>query len=169
RVLFRSLPRSGAADGDPMSDYLLAIDQGTTSTRAIIFAASGGAVASAQQEFPQHFPQDGWVEHAAEDLWQSTLAVCRQALANAGLQAGDLRATGLTNQRETTLVWGAATGPPSHPATGWQRRRPGAFWAGLKAAGHAPEGTARTGPLIAPYSSASKLRWILDQVPGARE
>lgn len=152
-----------------MSDYLLAIDQGTTSTRAIIFAASGGAVASAQQEFPQHFPQDGWVEHAAEDLWQSTLAVCRQALANAGLQAGDLRAIGITNQRETTLVWDAATGEAIHSAIVWQDRRTADFCAGLKAAGHEPEVTARTGLLIDPYFSASKLRWILDQVPGARE
>ena len=152
-----------------MSDYLLAIDQGTTSTRAIIFAASGGAVASAQQEFTQHFPRDGWVEHAAEDLWRSTLAVCRQALADSGLRATDIRAVGITNQRETTLVWDAATGEAIHPAIVWQDRRTADHCAQLKAAGHEAEVAARTGLLIDPYFSATKLRWILDNVPGARE
>src|SRR5690606_16798618 len=152
-----------------MSDYLLAIDQGTTSTRAIIFAASGGAVASAQQEFTQHFPRDGWVEHAAEDLWRSTLVVCRQALADSGLRATDIRAVGITNQRETTLVWDAATGEAIHPAIVWQDRRTADHCAQLKAAGHEAEVAARTGLLIDPYFSATKLRWILDNVPGARE
>ena len=151
-----------------MSDYLLAIDQGTTSSRAIIFSASGGAVASAQQEFAQHFPRDGWVEHAAEDLWDSTLAVCRQALANGGLRAAEIRAVGITNQRETTLVWDAVTGEAIYPAIVWQDRRTTDYCAELKAAGHEAEVAARTGLLIDPYFSATKLRWILDNVPGAR-
>lgn len=152
-----------------MSDYLLAIDQGTTSSRAIIFSASGGALASAQQEFAQHFPRDGWVEHAAEDLWNSTLAVCREALAKAGRRAGEVRAIGITNQRETTLVWDAATGEAIYPAIVWQDRRTADFCAELKAAGHEADVAARTGLLIDPYFSATKLRWILDNVPGARE
>jgi glycerol kinase len=152
-----------------MSDYLLAIDQGTTSTRAIIFAASGGAVASAQQEFAQHFPRDGWVEHAAEDLWDSTLFVCRQALASSGLQATAIRAIGITNQRETTLMWDAVSGDAIYPAIVWQDRRTADYCAELKAAGHEAEVAARTGLLIDPYFSATKLRWILDKVPGARE
>lgn len=152
-----------------MSDYLLAIDQGTTSSRAIIFSASGAAMASAQQEFTQHFPRDGWVEHAAEDLWSSTLAVCREALASSGLQAADIRAIGITNQRETTLVWDAATGEAIYPAIVWQDRRTTEYCAQLKAAGHEADVIARTGLLIDPYFSATKLRWILDNVPGARE
>lgn len=152
-----------------MSDYLLAIDQGTTSSRAIIFAASGGVVAGAQQEFAQHFPRDGWVEHAVEDLWQSTLAVCRQALANSGLQAEAIRAVGITNQRETTLVWDAVTGEAIYPAIVWQDRRTAELCARLKAAGHEADVAARTGLLIDPYFSATKVNWILDNVPGARE
>jgi glycerol kinase len=152
-----------------MSHYLLAIDQGTTSSRAIIFDAHGGARASAQQEFAQHFPADGWVEHDPDDLWFSTLAVCRQALAESGLQAADIRAIGITNQRETTLVWDAATGQAIHPAIVWQDRRTADYCAALKAAGHEALISARTGLLIDPYFSAGKLRWILDHVPGARE
>src|SRR5690606_15265039 len=115
------------------------------------------------------FPRDGWVEHAAEDLWRSTLAVCRQALADSGLLATDIRAVGITNQRETTLVWDAATGEAIHPAAVWQDRRTADRCAQLKAAGHEAEVAARTGLLIDPYFSATKLRWILDNVPGARE
>lgn len=152
-----------------MSHYLLAIDQGTTSSRAIIFDAHGGARASAQQEFAQHFPADGWVEHDPEDLWFSTLAVCRQALSESGLQAADIRAIGITNQRETTLVWDAATGEAIHPAIVWQDRRTADYCAALKAAGHEALINARTGLLIDPYFSAGKLRWILEHVPGARE
>ncbi len=152
-----------------MSHYLLAIDQGTTSSRAIIFDAHGGARASAQQEFPQHFPADGWVEHDPDDLWFSTLAVCRQALTASGLQAADIRAIGITNQRETTVVWDAATGQAIHPAIVWQDRRTADYCAALKTAGHEALISARTGLLIDPYFSAGKLRWILDQVPGARE
>ena len=152
-----------------MPNYLLAIDQGTTSSRAIVFSAQGLPVASAQQEFKQYFPQDGWVEHDGEELWLSTLKVCREALQNGGLSAGDIAAIGITNQRETTLVWDAQTGMPIHPAIVWQDRRTADYCAELKAAGHETAVAAKTGLLIDPYFSATKLRWILQQVPGARE
>lgn len=152
-----------------MPSHLLAIDQGTTSSRAIVFRADGVPQASAQQEFPQHFPQDGWVEHAPEDIWNSVLSVCREALAKAGLQAADVAAIGITNQRETTLVWDAVSGETIYPAIVWQDRRTADYCAVLKAAGHEADVAARTGLLIDPYFSATKIRWILDQVPGARE
>ena len=152
-----------------MPNYLLAIDQGTTSSRAIVFSAQGLPVASAQQEFKQYFPQDGWVEHDGEELWLSTLKVCREALQNGGLSAGDVAAIGITNQRETTLVWDAQSGMPIHPAIVWQDRRTADYCAELKAAGHEAAVAAKTGLLIDPYFSATKLRWILQQVPGARE
>ncbi|MBP8202566.1 MAG: glycerol kinase, partial [Pseudomonas sp.] len=106
-----------------MPHYLLAIDQGTTSSRAIIFSDQGLPVARAQQEFKQYFPQDGWVEHDPEELWQSTLHVCREAFKQSGLAAHEVAAIGITNQRETTLVWDAQTGKPIHPAIVWQDRR----------------------------------------------
>lgn len=152
-----------------MSDYLLAIDQGTTSSRAIVFSAEGLPVARAQQEFPQYFPQDGWVEHDGEEIWRSTLEVCRQALAQSGLGAEQIAAIGITNQRETTLVWDALTGAPIHPAIVWQDRRTADYCATLKAAGHEAMVSAKTGLLIDPYFSGTKLRWILDHVAGARE
>ena len=152
-----------------MPNYLLAIDQGTTSSRAIVFSAQGLPVASAQQEFKQYFPQDGWVEHDGEELWLSTLKVCREALQSGGLSAGDIAAIGITNQRETTLVWDAQSGMPIHPAIVWQDRRTADYCAELKAAGHEAAVAAKTGLLIDPYFSATKLRWILQQVPGARE
>jgi glycerol kinase len=152
-----------------MTQYLLAIDQGTTSSRAIVFSAQGLPLASAQQEFRQYFPRDGWVEHDAEEIWLSTLAVCRQALASKGLMAEDVLAIGITNQRETTLVWDAASGTPIHPAIVWQDRRTVDYCAALKAEGHEPMVADKTGLLIDPYFSATKLRWMLDHVPGARE
>jgi glycerol kinase len=152
-----------------MSHYLLAIDQGTTSSRAIVFSAQGLPLARAQQEFKQYFPKDGWVEHDAEEIWLTTLKVCREALAQEGLQAQDIRAIGITNQRETTIVWDAATGTPIHPAIVWQDRRTADYCAELKDAGHEAQVAAKTGLLIDPYFSATKLRWILDNVPGARE
>ncbi|MWV13323.1 glycerol kinase GlpK [Pseudomonas sp. R-28-1W-6] len=152
-----------------MSHYLLAIDQGTTSSRAIVFSAQGLPLARAQQEFKQYFPKDGWVEHDAEEIWLTTLKVCREALAKEGLQAQDIRAIGITNQRETTIVWDAATGTPIHPAIVWQDRRTADYCAELKDAGHEAQVAAKTGLLIDPYFSATKLRWILDNVPGARE
>lgn len=152
-----------------MSQYLLAIDQGTTSSRAIVFSAQGLPVARAQQEFKQYFPQDGWVEHDGEELWLSTLKVCREALKQSGLSASDVAAIGITNQRETTLVWDAQTGTPIHPAIVWQDRRTADYCAELKDAGHEAAVAAKTGLLIDPYFSATKLRWILQKVPGARE
>ncbi len=152
-----------------MSQYLLAIDQGTTSSRAIVFSAQGLPVTSAQQEFKQYFPKDGWVEHDGEEIWLTTLKVCREALQNSGLQASEIAAIGITNQRETTLVWDAATGTPIPPAIVWQDRRTADYCAGLKDKGHEAAVAAKTGLLIDPYFSATKIRWILDTVPGARE
>ena len=152
-----------------MSKHILAIDQGTTSSRAIIFSDQGVPLATAQQEFKQFFPGDGWVEHDGEEIWQSTLQVCRQVLQQHGLPASEVAAIGITNQRETTLVWDAASSEPIHPAIVWQDRRTADYCAELKAAGHEADVAARTGLLIDPYFSATKIRWILAQVPGARE
>lgn len=151
-----------------MSKYLLALDQGTTSTRAIVFDDTMQAVASAQQEFAQHYPQPGWVEHDGEAIWQSALATLRGALANAKITAAQVAAIGITNQRETTLVWERDTGKLIHNAIVWQDRRTADRCTTLKAAGHEAEVTARTGLLLDPYFSATKLAWILDNVAGAR-
>ncbi|BAN50064.1 glycerol kinase GlpK [Metapseudomonas resinovorans] len=152
-----------------MAHYLLAIDQGTTSSRAIVFSAQGLPVARAQQEFKQYFPKDGWVEHDGEEIWLTTLKVCREAIEQSGLDAAQIAAIGITNQRETTLVWDALTGTPIHPAIVWQDRRTADYCATLKAAGHETDVASRTGLLIDPYFSATKLRWVLENVPGARE
>lgn len=152
-----------------MAEYLLAIDQGTTSSRAMIFDAQCRPVSVAQQEFAQHFPQDGWVEHDPEDIWQSVLDVVREALHRAELSAADICAIGITNQRETTLLWDAETGEAVYPAIVWQDRRTAAFCDQLQAAGHEQLISERTGLLIDPYFSATKLRWLLDEVPGARQ
>ena len=149
--------------------YLLAIDQGTTSSRAILFSAAGEPVGTAQQEFPQHFPQDGWVEHDPEDIWQSTLSVCQQVLAEQGVSAAEIAGIGITNQRETTIVWDRHTGEPVYNAIVWQDRRTAAYCEELKAEGLEPGITGKTGLLLDPYFSSTKLEWILDQVPGARE
>ncbi|MGL4324847.1 MAG: glycerol kinase GlpK [Beijerinckiaceae bacterium] len=151
-----------------MTSYLLAIDQGTTSSRAIIFDLALGVVATAQEEFTQHYPQSGWVEHDPEDIWASTLAVCREALATAKLTAKDIAAIGITNQRETTVVWDKATGKPVHNAIVWQDRRTAPVCAALRQAGHEPLFSAKTGLLLDPYFSGTKIAWILDHVPGAR-
>lgn len=152
-----------------MAEYLLAIDQGTTSSRAMIFDAQCRPVSVAQQEFAQHFPQDGWVEHDPEDIWQSVLDVVREALHRAELSAADICAIGITNQRETTLLWDAGTGEAVYPAIVWQDRRTAAFCDQLQAAGHEQLISERTGLLIDPYFSATKLRWLLDEVPDARQ
>ena len=148
--------------------YILAIDQGTTSSRAIVFDAQMRIAGMGQQEFPQHFPQDGWVEHAQEDIWQSVLATCREALAKAGIKAGQVAAIGITNQRETTLVWDKATGKTLGRAIVWQDRRTADHCAKLRGAGHEPLFTAKTGLLLDPYFSGTKLAWILDRHEGAR-
>ncbi|MEB8387366.1 glycerol kinase GlpK [Rhodobacteraceae bacterium KMM 6894] len=148
--------------------HILAIDQGTTSSRAIVFDAALKPIASAQAEFTQHFPQSGWVEHDPHDLWATTLSTCRGALKKAGLSAGDIAAIGITNQRETTLVWDRATGAPLHNAIVWQDRRTADTCRTLRDAGHEGMIRARTGLLLDPYFSGTKLQWILDNTPGAR-
>ncbi len=150
--------------------YVLALDQGTTSSRAILFATPGlEPVAVAQQEFPQHYPASGWVEHEPEDLWQSSLAVMRAAIAEAGIPPADVAAIGIANQRETTLLWDRATGQPIHRAIVWQDRRTATTCAALCEEGHDALVAERAGLVIDPYFSATKICWLLDHVPGARE
>jgi glycerol kinase len=149
--------------------HILAIDQGTTSTRAIVFDGAMKVVATAQQEFPQHFPQSGWVEHNPEDLWTTTLATSRAALDRAGIAASDVTAIGITNQRETVVVWDKATGVPIHNAIVWQDRRTADACRALRDAGHEAMINQRTGLLIDPYFSSTKLAWILNHVNGARD
>ena len=149
--------------------HVLALDQGTSSSRAIVFDASGRIVSAAQREFAQHFPQPGWVEHDPQDLWDSQLATAREALAAARIGARELAALGIANQRETTLVWERATGRPIHRAIVWQDRRTEPLCARLRASGSADEIHARTGLVIDPYFSGTKLRWMLDAVPGAMQ
>jgi len=149
--------------------FILALDQGTTSSRAILFDQAGAIRASAQQEFPQLFPQSGWVEHDPLEIWSSQLEVARAALARAGLSAGDVAAIGITNQRETTVVWDRRTGEPIHNAIVWQDRRTARFCDVLKRAGHGGVITRKTGLVLDAYFSGSKLRWLLDHVPGVRE
>jgi glycerol kinase len=148
--------------------HILAIDQGTTSTRAILFDGQMRPVATAQEEFTQHFPDSGWVEHDPSDLWSTTAATCRAAMEKAGLRAADIAGIGITNQRETTLIWDRKTGKPIHPAIVWQDRRTAPLCAGLKEAGHEARVTEITGLLLDPYFSATKVAWLLDNVDGAR-
>jgi glycerol kinase len=154
---------------DYVTSYVLAIDQGTTSTRAILFRADTSIAAVAQQEFPQHFPADGEVEHEPEDLWATTLETCRTALRNAGATARDIAAIGITNQRETTLLWERATGRAVHRAIVWQDRRTADLCGRLKAAGHEALFTAKTGLLLDPYFSGTKLAWLFDHVADAAD
>ncbi|NRA24556.1 MAG: glycerol kinase, partial [Oleispira sp.] len=152
-----------------MSRYLLAIDQGTTSSRAIVFDLDGHIITSSQQEFPQIFPQDGWVEHDPEAIWMTTEETCREAIKKASLQASDILSIGITNQRETTVVWDKITGKPIYNAIVWQDRRTAGLCQELKQQeGLVEKLTAKTGLLLDPYFSASKIEWILDNVEGAR-
>ncbi|HKK56793.1 glycerol kinase GlpK [Marinobacter sp.] len=151
-----------------MPQYLLAIDQGTTSSRAIVFDAGGTSVATAQQEFQQYFPQDGWVEHDALEIWESTLAVCREVLASSGVPLSSISGIGITNQRETTIIWDRKTGKPVYRAIVWQDRRTASGCSRLKSDGHEDTVVERTGLLIDPYFSATKIAWILDNVDGSR-
>jgi glycerol kinase len=148
--------------------YILAIDQGTTSSRAIVFRRDCSVVAVVAQEFAQHFPQSGWVEHDPEDIWRTVLATSRGAIAKAGLTGRDIAAIGIANQRETALLWDRATGKPLHNAIVWQDRRTAPMCRRLKDAGAEAQVAARTGLLLDPYFSASKIAWLLDHVPGAR-
>ena len=148
--------------------YVMAIDQGTTSSRAILFDADLSIAAVAQKEFPQHYPSSGWVEHDPEDLWSTVLETAKAAMAKVGATAADIAAIGITNQRETTVVWDKATGKALHNAIVWQDRRTSEFCASMKDA-HEETVTRVTGLLFDPYFSSTKLKWILDKVPGARE
>src|ERR1700742_274999 len=148
--------------------FVLAIDQGTTSSRAIVFRSDISIAATSQQEFPQYFPASGWVEHEPEDIWTSTIATCREALKKAGLGPKDIAAIGITNQRETTVVWDRVTGRAVHRAIVWQDRRTADICARLKSEGHEPTISGKTGLIIDPYFSGTKVAWILDSTPGAR-
>jgi glycerol kinase len=150
------------------SRYILALDQGTTSARAIVFDRLGNAVASAQQEIKQYYPQPGWVEHDPREIWQTQLAVARAALRDARATPNEIAAIGITNQRETTVVWERATGAPIGPAIVWQDRRTAAVCEILSAQGAAPLVQRKTGLVIDAYFSATKIAWLLDHVPGAR-
>ena len=147
---------------------LMAIDQGTTSSRAIIFDEAANILAVAQQEFKQYFPKSGWVEHDPEEIWSTTLGVIKDSLSKAGISANDLAGIGITNQRETTLIWDRATGEVIHPAIVWQDRRTAEECEELKAAGLESAVRAKTGLLLDPYFSSTKVKWLLDNVEGAR-
>ena len=148
--------------------YILAIDQGTTSSRGIIFDSDMNIVATAQQEFDQHFPNSGWVEHVVDDLWSTTVATATGAIAKAGIKPSDIAGIGITNQRETTIVWDKTTGKAVHNAIVWQDRRTSEMCQKLKSDGFEDEITRKTGLLLDPYFSGTKLKWILDNVAGAR-
>ncbi|MBY6141442.1 glycerol kinase GlpK [Leisingera daeponensis] len=150
-------------------NYILAIDQGTTSTRAILFDAGMQVAGTAQQEFTQHYPQAGWVEHDPEEIWDTTVAVCRKVMADLDATAADIAGIGITNQRETTVVWDKTSGKAVHNAIVWQDRRTAAICEELRKAGHQEMVTDRTGLLLDPYFSGTKVKWILDTVPGARD
>ena len=150
------------------TNYILAMDQGTTSSRAIIFDSNYAIVEQAQQEFTQHFPNSGWVEHSPRDIWQTSLETAKQVLKQSGLSATQIAGIGITNQRETTLIWDRATGEPIYNAIVWQDRRTADFCNKLKQQGHEAEITSKTGLLLDPYFSATKIAWILDNVEGAR-
>lgn len=155
--------------GEKMSGYILAIDQGTTSSRAILFDTSQRIVASAQQEFPQYFPDSGWVEHDGEEIWRSVVETMRACVDKAGIEAGEISAIGITNQRETTILWDRDTGKPVHNAIVWQDRRTADFCAKLKRDGYEDFFTNRTGLLLDPYFSGTKISWLLENVEGLRE
>ncbi len=148
--------------------YILALDQGTTSSRAILFDHAGGIASVAQREFAQHFPRPGWVEHDATEIWETQLAVAREVLTSADVEASSVAALGITNQRETTVVWDRRTGKPIHRAIVWQDRRTADYCASLKEKGHVDMVREKSGLVLDPYFSGTKVRWILNNVPGAR-
>lgn len=151
--------------GEPL---ILALDQGTTSTRAILFAADGQALAEAGSPLEQHYPQDGWVEHDAEEIFAEAVKALRAAVDKAGRSPSDVAAIGVTNQRETIVLWEKATGRPVHKAIVWQDRRTEPACLALRKQGREPRVTELTGLLLDPYFSGTKLAWLLDHVPGAR-
>lgn len=148
---------------------ILSLDQGTTSSRAILFDEEAGMIAQGQYEIRQSFPRPGWVEHDPEQIWESQLAAARDAIAASSAPADSITAIGITNQRETALIWDKTTGTPVYPAIVWQDRRTAEQCEALKAQGMAGEIAEKTGLVIDAYFSATKLAWILDHVPGARE
>src|SRR5881628_2912488 len=152
-----------------MSTYVLALDQGTTSSRAIVFDHDGAIRGLAQKEFSQLFPQPGWVEHDPREIWETQLEVARSVMARSGVRANELAGIGIANQRETTVIWDRRTGEPIHNAIVWQDRRTADFCDELKRAGHAEIIQRRTGLVIDPYFSGSKVRWLLDNIPSARQ
>jgi glycerol kinase len=152
-----------------MARYILAIDQGTTSSRAMLFDAEARVAGLAQEEFPQHFPKSGWVEHDPEDIWRTTLSTARAAMSSAGASADDIAGIGISNQRETVLVWERGSGKPIHNAIVWQDRRTAEACEQLRANGIEESVIAKTGLRLDPYFSATKIAWLLDEVPGARE
>ncbi len=151
-----------------MRKYIMALDSGTTSNRCILFDKAGNICSMAQKEFTQYFPQPGWVEHDADEIFSSQLEVARQALQNIGATAGDIAAIGITNQRETTVLWNRRTGRPIHNAIVWQCRRTAAYCDQLREEGWVEPIQAKTGLVIDPYFSGTKIRWLLENVPGAR-
>ncbi|MDX1755720.1 MAG: glycerol kinase GlpK [Marinobacter sp.] len=151
-----------------MTQYILSIDQGTTSSRAILFTLDGNIHATSQKEFPQHFPDDGWVEHDPEDIWRSVCETCDQVMASGCSDSDEVVAVGITNQRETTVLWDRNTGEPVYPAIVWQDRRTASYCESLKQEHHETWVNGKTGLLIDPYFSATKIRWVLENVPGAR-
>ena len=150
-------------------NLILALDQGTTSSRSILFNQQFGIEMQSQREFQQHFPDSGWVEHNAMDIWQTTLDTCHEAMAQAQVTSADIAAIGITNQRETTIIWDRSTGKPVYNAIVWQDRRTSDLCSQLKEQGLEPLVTANTGLLLDPYFSATKIAWILDNVPNVRE
>jgi len=152
-----------------MTKYILALDQGTSSSRALVFDHDGNVCSVAQMEFTQHFPQPGWVEHDPMEIWASEAAVIAEAISKIGINGKDIAAIGITNQRETTIVWDAETGKPVHNAIVWQDRRTSAYCDSLKAQGLTEKIREKTGLIIDAYFSGTKIKWILDNVPGARE
>jgi len=152
-----------------MKKYILSLDQGTTSSRAIVFDNNGLPVSTAQKEFRQFYPKPGWVEHSPEEIWSTQAGVAMEAIAKAGIESRNIQSIGITNQRETTLVWDRTTGKPVYKAIVWQDRRTADFCDKLKKDGYAKKILEKTGLIIDAYFSATKVRWILDNVPGARE
>jgi len=165
-LLLASTQNSGAA---AMPKYILAFDQGTTSSRSILFDAQGNTVAVAQKEFRQLYPQPGWVSHDASEIFETQLATAREVLAKANVTAGDVAAIGITNQRETTVLWDRATGEPVHDAIVWQCRRSSDICDALRAGGLEAEFKRKTGLVLDAYFSGTKVKWLLDNVPGVRE
>ena len=152
-----------------MCKYILSIDQGTTSSRAILYTKDAEVFGTAQQTFPQHFVQNGWVEHDPVDIWQTVFASVKNVLAQQRVTAADIIAIGIANQRETTLVWSKKTGQPIYNAIVWQDRRTSQYCDSLRDAGHSKIVNDKTGLLLDPYFSATKIRWILDNVTATKE